>query len=160
MPGRELQPQRMIRRASDTGSNHEHGREQVPNTKELLEKLALGWSGDCASLISVYHPDCEFKDKAFEITHHGHKGIREVHSFTYVMMPDFKVQYGASTITSDAGAAQWIFTGTFSGEFEGKTFASRPVRIEGVSFMTFRDGLIATNTDYWNLDALRKQLSA
>lgn len=130
----------------------------MPDKKHLIDSLTQGWAGDCDKLISIYDHECTFRDKAFDIVHHGHDGLRSVHNFSFTMMPDFNVSYGEPAITDSAGAVEWVFTGSFNGEFEGRSFAGTPVRIEGVSFMTFRDGLIKTNTDYWSLDSLRQQL--
>jgi len=109
--------------------------------------------------VAQYVPDCTFEDKAFGIVHHGHAGLREVFAFTFTMMPDFRVRYGTTVLNHDAGAAEWTFTGHFHGEFGGRHHTGTPVRIEGVSFMTFRDGRIATNTDYWNVKSLEQQLA-
>lgn len=124
----------------------------------LLEALTKGWAGDISALLSIYDKDCTFTDKAFDLSHHGHDGIRKVHAFSYAIMPDFSVTYGQAAFTKTTGAVEWVFAGTFSGEFEDAQISGTAVRIEGVSFMTFANDLILTNTDYWNLDHLRKQL--
>ncbi|MES2493212.1 MAG: ester cyclase [Pseudomonadota bacterium] len=126
----------------------------------LIANLTAAWAGDLDLLLAQYDPDCTFEDKAFGIAHHGHAGLREVFGFTFTMMPDFRVSYGNTALGADAGAAEWTFTGSFHGEFGEKQHTGTPVRIEGVSFMTFRDGRIATNTDYWNVKSLEQQLGA
>jgi steroid delta-isomerase-like uncharacterized protein len=125
----------------------------------LIANLTAAWAGDCELLIAQYVPDCRFEDKAFGIVHHGHEGLREVFAFSFSMMPDFRVAYGNVVLGPDCGAAEWTFTGSFHGEYDGKVHAGTPVRIEGVSFMTFRDGKIATNTDYWNVKTIEQQLA-
>jgi steroid delta-isomerase-like uncharacterized protein len=125
---------------------------------QLIEKLTQAWAGDLATLLSLYHPECVFLDKAFDIRHDGHEGIRQVFTLSFLMMPDFRVTYGKYAITELAGAVEWFFTGSFRGEFSGKMYDGVPVRIEGVSLMVFRDGLIAANTDYWDVKSLSRQL--
>jgi len=124
----------------------------------LLEQLERAWAGDGDLLVSLYDDPCTFEDKAFNLAHHGHAGIREVFAFTFAIMPDFRVVYGPAVIGPDAGAAEWVFTGTFRGDYNGRTFAPTPVRIEGISFMQFRNGKIARNADYWNVGSLDAQL--
>ena|SRR5438067_1238198 len=124
----------------------------------LLTALEKAWSGDVEALLAVYTPQCVFVDKAFNLIHHGHAGLRELFAFTYSMMPDFRASYGDHVITADRAAAQWTFTGTFQGNFEDRHYEKVPVRIEGVSFMRLDGGKIAYNTDYWNLAALTNQL--
>ena len=126
---------------------------------DLITNLTAAWAGERDLLIAQYVPDCTFEDKAFGIVHHGHEGLREVFAFTFTMMPDFRVTYGNTVLGPDCGAAEWTFTGSFHGEYEGKAHAGTPVRIEGVSFMTFKDGKIATNTDYWNVKTIEQQLA-
>lgn len=128
-------------------------------SSELIETLGRAWAGDLDALLSLYHQDGIFEDKAFGIVHHGHDGLREVFDFTYRMMPDFRVAYGDHVVTADYAASRWIFTGSFHGTFEGRRYAGAPVRIEGVSFMRLREGKIVQNTDYWNLASLAEQLN-
>ena len=127
---------------------------------QLTADLTRAWAGDLDSLIAQYAEDCTFEDKAFGLVHHGHAGLREVFAFTFGMMPDFRVTYGNELIGEDCGAAEWTFTGSFHGDYEGKLHAGTPVRIDGVSFMTFRDGKIVTNCDYWNVKTIEQQLAA
>lgn len=126
----------------------------------LIADLEAAWAGDVERLISLYVPDCVFEDKAFGIVHHGHAGLREVFAFSFSMMPDFRVRYGRSAIGTETGAVEWTFTGSFHGEHGGRVHDGTPVRIEGISFMTFRDGKIVTNTDYWDVRSLERQLEA
>jgi hypothetical protein len=127
---------------------------------KLTTDLARAWAGDLDGLIAQYVEDCTFEDKAFGIVHHGHAGLREVFAFTFTMMPDFRVTYGHEVIGADCGAAEWIFTGSFHGDYEGKVHRGTPVQISGVSFMTFRAGKIVTNCDYWNVKTIEQQLAA
>lgn len=125
---------------------------------ELIANLTAAWAGDRDLLVAQYDEDCTFEDKAFGIVHHGHDGLREVFAFTFTMMPDFRVAYGNTVLGPECGAAEWTFTGSFHGEFGGKLHTGTPVRIAGVSFMTFTGGKIATNTDYWNVKTIEQQL--
>lgn len=125
---------------------------------QLIENLEQAWAGNLETLLDQYVEDCIFEDKAFGLVHRGHVGLREVFDFTYKMMPDFRVTYGDQIVGASFGAVQWVFTGSFNGDFEGTTHAGTPLRIEGVSFMKLRDGRIAHNIDYWNLAALAQQL--
>lgn len=125
----------------------------------LIENLTKAWAGDEQLLIDQYVEDCTFEDKAFGIVHKGHAGLREVFAFTFGMMPDFRVEYGEPALTESNGAVQWTFTGSFQGEYDGVKHSGTPVRIEGVSFMTFRDGKIVSNTDYWNVRTIEEQLA-
>ena len=125
----------------------------------LIQNLAKAWAGDVDLLIDQYVEDCIFEDKAFGIIHHGHDGLREVFAFSFTMMPDFRVEYSNEVLGPDCGAAEWTFIGSFHGDYDGVTHTGTPVRIQGVSFMTFRDGKIVTNTDYWNVKTIEQQLA-
>lgn len=126
---------------------------------ELIRNLTRAWAGDVDLLVAQYVEDCRFEDKAFGIVHTGHEGIREVFDFSFSMMPDFSVEYGNEVLGPDCGSAEWTFTGSFHGEYDGVEHEGTPVRIEGVSFMTFRDGKIVTNCDYWNVKTIEQQLA-
>jgi steroid delta-isomerase-like uncharacterized protein len=132
----------------------------VSSKPELITQLEKAWAGDLDTLLSLYAEECVFEDKAFDIRHEGHQGIREVFEFSFSMMPDFRVSYSDYVVAEDRAAAPWTFTGSFSGEFEGKTYSNVPVRIDGVSFMRLANGKITHNADYWNLPALAAQLPA
>lgn len=127
---------------------------------QLVQNLTKAWAGDLPLLQSLYVDDCRFEDKAFGIVHTGQEGLREVFEFSFSMMPDFRVTYGREAIGEEAGAVEWTFTGSFQGEYDGKMHNGTPVEIAGVSFMTFRDGKIVTNTDYWNVKTIEAQLAA
>jgi hypothetical protein len=126
----------------------------------LLADLERAWAGDVDRLVPLYAGPCRFEDKALGLVHHRHAGIREVFAFTVSMMPDFRVVYGEHVLGAEAGAAQWVFAGAFRGRFAGRIYPATPVRIEGVSFMTFAGDRILTNTDYWSLASLSEQLDA
>lgn len=125
----------------------------------LIMNLEKAWAGDLDALLDQYAETCVFVDKAFDIEHHGHKGIREVFAFTYSMMPDFRATYSDYVVTDDRAAAKWTYTGSFTGEFEGKRYTAVPVKVDGVSFMQLSDGKIVHNADYWNLPVLAAQLA-
>lgn len=126
----------------------------------LIEHLEKAWAGDLDTLLSLYVEDCTFEDKAFDIVHHGHAGLREVFAFSYQMMPDFRAVYGEHVVGDDYAATKWTFTGTFHGAFQAVQYDGVPVRIEGVSFMKLADGKIVRNSDYWNVGSLAEQLAA
>lgn len=124
----------------------------------LIENLHNAWAGDADLLVSLYAEDCVFEDKAFGLEHHGHQGIRDVFAFSFAAMPDFTVTYGDYVVGSDQAAVEWRFTGSFQGELDGVKYQGVPVAIDGISFMTLRDGKIVRNCDYWNLVTLLEQL--
>ena len=124
----------------------------------LITNLERAWAGDLDLLLAQYVEACVFEDKAFGLKHHGHDGLREVFQFTFTMMPDFRVSYGQHVIGETHGATEWTYTGSFHGDFQGIQHHGTPVRVDGVSFMKLRGGLILENSDYWNLAALSQQL--
>lgn len=126
----------------------------------LMEKLTAGWgNADKNALVSAYNDVCKFEDKALGLVHHNLAGIEEVFDYTFTIFPDFKAVYGHHVVTDDYATAEWVFTGSFQGEFEGKQYNGVPVRVEGISFMELSDGKISRNSDYWNVASLVEQLT-
>lgn len=117
---------------------------------QLLKDLEAAWKGDLDLLLSLYARDCRFEDKALGICHHGHDGIREAFATAFSLCPDFAVEYGDHLIGGEQGFARWTFTGTLHRLEEGILRPLHPVRVQGMSAMTFDGKRIRTNTDFWN----------
>jgi len=131
------------------------------NHSMLMQKLSVGWGeGNKEALLSAYNETCRFEDKALGLVHHNLAGIEEVFDYSFTIFPDFKVVYGCSVVGEDFASAEWVYTGSFCGELEGKHYHRVPVSIEGISFMELVDGKISRNSDYWNLASLMQQLNA
>ena len=123
---------------------------------ELLTRLEAAWKGDVDLLASLYAEKCTFEDKALGLQHHGRDGVREAFETTFSMMPDFQVEYGDHILTSDGCSARWTFTGSFHPNGRDGDGPVRPVRVEGISFMTLSEGFIKKNVDFWNPEALKE----
>jgi len=64
------------------------------------------------------------------------------------------------TGNADAGAAEWTWRSKHGAEFMGIPAAGKSTETRGVSILTFRKGLVASQHDYWDMGAILRQLGA
>ena len=72
--------------------------------------------------------------------------------------PDIQVKIEDSVAAGDHVVVRWRVTGTHQGAGLGVPPTNRHVEFRGMTWMTFRDGVIVEGWDSWNLGALLESL--
>ncbi len=111
--------------------------------------------------LATIHPDCVFEDVAMQRTWRGHAGAREYYRMWWDGLR-IVVTPGADDrrMWTDDGTfvAETRFTGVHAGPFLGVAPTGRTVSFRFVVFVPFRDGLMAGERFYYDLDGLLRQL--
>lgn len=111
--------------------------------------------------VATFHPDCVFEDVALQRVYRGHAGVREYYRMWWdglriVITPGA----GDRRMWTDDGTyvAETRFTGVHAGPFLGIPPTGRTVSFRFAVFVPFRDGLMAGERFYYDLNGLLEQL--
>ena len=116
---------------------------------------------DVEGALSRYADDVVFEDVIFGEVIRGKEGLRGFFAaFTGPEAGKNTFEVEAYTGGADAGAVQWTWRAVHGGRFLGVEAAGKQTQTRGVSLLTFRDGKIASQTDYWDAAAVLRQLGA
>lgn len=128
---------------------------------------AKSWMGGLNSAqgveltLAMYADEVEFEDVTLG---HKAKGKSGLKSFFAGL---FEPGAGENVFTvvafygdSGGGAAEWTWRAKHQGDFMGTPAAGKQTEITGVSVLTFKEGKIKTQHDYWDSGAVLRQLGA
>lgn len=121
--------------------------------------IAQSWidawnSHDPDKLAALFTEDALYEDVAFASVNHGLAELKKFAASEFSASPDLKVELVNSSIGSEHGTIEWVFSGTDAGMFKtGKKFSVR-----GVSVITLSNGKISRNIDYYDAASLMRQL--
>jgi steroid delta-isomerase-like uncharacterized protein len=90
------------------------------------------------------------------------RGRAEVEEFfrgVFAAMPDAETRVVRVVAGESSAAVEWRMTGTFTGEpFQGIEATGKPIDVRGLDFIEMDDGLIVSNTAYYDAMAFARQL--
>lgn len=111
--------------------------------------------------LATIHPECVFEDIPMGKTYHGHAGARQYYRMWWeglkiVISP--QAQDRRMFTTDGLYIAETRFTGVHVGPFLGIAPTGRSIEFRFAVFVPFRDGLMAGERFYYDLDGLIRQL--
>lgn len=113
--------------------------------------------------LATLHPDCVFEDVALQRVWHGHAGAREYYRMWWEGLR-VVVTPGSDDRRSWTDDGTYVcetrFTGRHVGPFLGAAPTGRAVSFRFVVLVPFRDGLMAGERFYYDLQDLVRQLGA
>ena len=125
----------------------------------LVIRWARAWSTqDAALFLSLFAEDALYRDVALDKAFRGHEAIKAFFQGTFRTFPDFKMEILHSVVTGEAGAGEWVMSGTFLGESFGVPPTGKAFRVQGCCFMRILDGRIVEHRDYWDPAAFDRQV--
>ncbi len=121
------------------------------HNRRLIAALLASWSDpDPARFASLFVADGRFEDVPYGIRIIGTEALLAHAARVKKHNVDFEMTMLRCDATATTGVAEWQLAHEYVGRFDGIDCTGRPVRIRGLSIYEFRDGLIASATDYWN----------
>lgn len=105
-----------------------------------------------AESIAVYDPG------APEGEVHGHGGLEALLRELRTAFPDFRVAIDDMLAGDETIMAEWTFTGTHEGEFNGVPPTGRKVELTGMDTMRISDGKVHEHRIYYDRQELFEQL--
>lgn len=113
--------------------------------------------------LATIHPDCVFEDVPMQRVFRGHAGAREYYRMWWDSLRIVIAATGDDRrMWTEDGlyVAETRFTGEHVGPFLGIPPTGRTVSFRFAVFVPFRDGLMAGERFYYDLDGLLRQLGA
>lgn len=126
-----------------------------------VESFLAAWNrGDVGRIGSLCAADAEYTEVATGTVYHGSAGCEEYARLTFAGAPDFELE--ATTIVRDGNraVAEWIMSGTQTGDWPGLPATGARFSVPGVSVIETDGALIRRVADYFDLCTLLRQLGA
>jgi steroid delta-isomerase-like uncharacterized protein len=129
---------------------------------DLVERLTEAWNAhDPAEVSQCYAPDAVSRDISLAEPLHGRTAIRNAADMYMHAFPDIHFQILRLFATGDFVCEEWRATGTHQGDLMGLPPTGRKATVTGCNVMKVGDdGLISSETTYWDAAGLYRQLSA
>lgn len=131
----------------------------TPKHVQLIEQaFALETSHDIDKILTLFSEDAVFEDVPLNIVAHGHAEIRKLFETMFVSMPDFTMTPVSVVADESSGSAEWIQSGTFSGDFLDLKATGKRFSVRGGAMVRFANGRISRWTDYWSKSTFKEQV--
>lgn len=128
-------------------------------TTSLVRALVEAWnSHDLDWVTQFYSDDFEGSDVAQPMPQLGPGGIRQTLSLYFQAFPDLHFTAEKIIVQEDQAALVWMAIGTHGGKVMRIPPTGRPIRIQGVSILTFSDGKIKRASYVWDVAGLLRNL--
>jgi steroid delta-isomerase-like uncharacterized protein len=113
-------------------------------------------------LMDMYADDIQFEEVIFAHKANGKAALRDFYD-AFFNSPDagehvFTVT--GYTGNTDGGASEWTWQAKHAGNCLGVPAQGKETSTKGVSVMTFKNGKVASQRDYWDANAVLRQLGA
>jgi steroid delta-isomerase-like uncharacterized protein len=130
--------------------------------KELIERLVDSWNAhDPEAVARCYSPDAVSQDVTLMEPLHGRDAIRNAAAMYMKAFPDIHFEVRRIACDGDVMLEEWQATGTHEGDLMGLPPTHRRGTTRGCNVIQIgRDGLIHTETTYWDAAGLYRQLGA
>ena len=127
--------------------------------RRLVQELYAAWSlHQLEKIDAIFTSDAAYEDVAAGQVNGGKEEIKQLLRAAYAWAPDFRVTMKSLIVADDCAATEWLSEGIQTGPIGDLPASGNSLRLHGASILTFRDGKIATVTDYYNMATLLTQL--
>jgi steroid delta-isomerase-like uncharacterized protein len=110
---------------------------------------------------NYYNEDVQFEDVVFA---HKENGLANLRKF-FAGFSSPNAGENVFTVTaysggSEGGAVEWTWQAKHAADFMGVPAKGKQTMVKGVSVVTFRNGKIASQHDYWDANTVIQQLKS
>lgn len=119
---------------------------------EPLAAWAAAWeAADTEAILATYTEDAVFEDVPIGVVTHGQVELRAHIEGLKAAFPDFSLVVTDAFVAGDWAAAEWMVTGTYSGEFPGMPAGmGQSVTLRGSSILELEGDKIRADREYWD----------
>jgi len=131
------------------------------DVERVFHEYISAWnSHDTEKIAEFFAEDGIHEDVAVGSVFHGKTELKAGLAPLFAACPDFKLELKTLFVAGDWVGQEWVMSGTQTGDLNilGIPAAGRRFSVRGASITRLRDGKIARNTDYWNMESMRQQL--
>jgi len=127
--------------------------------RRLVQELYAAWSlHQLERIDAIFTHDAAYEDVAADQVYRGTEEIKQLLRAAYAWAPDFRVTMKSLIVAADCAATQWVSEGIQTGPIGDLPASGNSFRLRGASILTFRDGKIASVTDYYDMATFLTQL--
>jgi steroid delta-isomerase-like uncharacterized protein len=132
------------------------------DASELVERLTDAWnSHDPDAVAHCYTPDAVSRDITLTEPLHGRSAIRNAAEMYMRAFPDIRFEIRRIVCDGDFVCEEWHATGTQEGDLMGLKATGKSGTTRGCNVIELsEDGLIKSETTYWDAAGLYRQLGA
>jgi steroid delta-isomerase-like uncharacterized protein len=134
----------------------------TPEAPDLLQQWAAGWSNLAAPslLLALVTDDVVYEDVAAGDLVEGTSAFKQLLTDAYTAIPDFTVTLDSGLVSGDLAAAEYVISGTQSGDLPYLTATGKSFTLRAASIFTVTDGKIQRESRYYNMLSFLTQLGA
>jgi len=126
---------------------------------EILNQLINTWNiRDVDRLSTFYAADFEGHDIGLAQTYYGISGFRQMANQYYSAFPDLSFTLTQTIVQDDCAALSWISCGTHRGRIMNIPATGRPIKVNGITTLTIRDGLVTRSSVLWDVAGLLRNI--
>jgi steroid delta-isomerase-like uncharacterized protein len=115
-------------------------------------------SGDTGALQQDYAEHAVVEDGMYPEPIVGRAAIMARKSTGLAAVSDFQLKITNRVVHGGQISAEWVATGTHSGDLPGMPATGRPFTLRGITISVRQDGKIVREAIYYDLDHLRRQI--
>lgn len=133
----------------------------VAALERLLDEWGAAWTAaDPNRLLPIFTDDVVYEDVTFGAVNKGQDALRKFATDFFDAFPGNVFEVKSRFVSSDGkwGSVEWLWRGRQTKDLPGLPATNTAFELRGASVMEFRDGKISRNSDYWDLETLRKRV--
>ena len=129
---------------------------------EVLDNYMIAWNEhNIQKIDSFYADDVLWYDLGYDYTTKGKVEVSKaiIQAFMGSVPDMYWAKSGDVFVSKNTIIYEWVYGGTFSGEWDGVLVKDKKFTIKGMSTTTInKDGKITSHKDYYDLYSFKKQL--
>lgn len=129
---------------------------------EVLDNYIIAWNEhDLQKIDTFYAENVIWYDLSYDYTTKGKKNVSKAITDAFMgYVPDmYWGKSGDVFISGNTIIYEWVYGGTFNGEWDGIAIKNKKFEIKGLSATTInKNGKIVSHKDYYDLLGFKKQL--
>jgi len=129
------------------------------DVERMLRDYAAAWSsGDVEKVASFLTDDCVIENLGGVTVYRGQEEIKAWVRDNFATIPDLKIEVQSLFVAGDWAGAEWIQSGTYTGEVDGVEVTGKQFSGRGASIIELHEGKIRREAIYWDELSLLRQL--
>lgn len=129
------------------------------DVERMLRDYAAAWSSDdVEKVVSFLTDDCVIENVGSGTAYRGQEEIRAWVRDNFASTPDFKIEVISLFVAGDWVGAEWIQSGTYTGEVAGQEITGKEFSGQGASIIELHEGKIKREALYWDTPSFLRQL--
>ncbi len=129
------------------------------DSTNLIEAWAQAWSSPngLEKLFSLFTDDCVYEDLGTGTLTRGKEELKDFFEAVFRAIPDFKVELTSHFRAGNWAGAEWIWSGTQTGDFPGIPATNKYASARAASVFELQGNKFKRCSDYWDMATYLRQ---